>query len=151
MRTLAATIAFVLALGVGIAVAAGLSDDENDYEGRAAGQDTYFGFDLANNGNKVKNITASLHYFCAPGMEGTLLVETDGALKVDEDGKFEGKTGAESKGFVTYKTSGQFGSHGKAAGTIKAKTELEPGVVCQATNDGDWSAKKGRDIDVVPR
>ena len=138
----------LIALSAGNAFAGTPNDDDNDYEGRAEGQHTYFGFDLSANGKRVSGVTALLHYDCGGGKEGNLLIETEGELKVDDEGKFSGKTTGESKLDVTFKTSGKLGANGKAHGTIAAKGILGPDTKCPATNDGDWNAKEGRDIDV---
>ena len=140
----------IAALGTTGALAGPSSnDDENDYEGRVTGEEksTYFGFDVSENGKRVNGITAHLFYRCENGKAGELLVETEGGLRV-EHGEFSGKTTAVSKlDPVTYKTTGSFGDEGKAKGTIEAKGRLSPGITCTARNDGDWKAKRGRDID----
>ena len=147
MRALAATTAFVLAFGVGTAVAGTPNDDDNDYEGRIGGsEETYFGFDLSENGNRVNGITAHVHYKCG-NEEGDLLVETDGGLRVDSDGRFSGKTTGESKVSVTYITSGKLVGDGRARGTLEAKGKFNGDTKCRVPNDGDWNAKEGRDID----
>jgi hypothetical protein len=147
MRSLAAAIAFVLSLSVGIAVAGMPNDDENDYEGRMKkDEETYFGFDLSNDGKTVKGITAHLFYRCESGKKGSITVETKGGLKV-KDGAFEGKTTGESKGLAIYQTAGKLKDEGKANGTLEAKLRLGGGDLCTARNDGEWNAKKGRDID----
>lgn len=148
-RTISMALALVAATA-GIAVAGDLNDDDNDYEGRVnQNEETYFGFDLSPNGKRVSGITAYLHYNCG-GKQGNLIVETDGELKVDEDGKFSGKTKGQSKIDVTYKTTGKLRGGGKARGTIKASGALGD-TKCKSPNDGDWSAKEGRDIDLDTR
>lgn len=151
-RALLAGLAAAFALSAGVAVAGGglPNDDDNDYEGRIEkNEETYFGFDLSNDGKRVSGITAQVHYQCESGKNGTLLVESDGGLKV-KDGKFSGKTSAESKlDPLTYTTSGTLGEDGKAKGTFKAKGFLGGSDPCRADNDGDWKAKEGRDIDVI--
>jgi hypothetical protein len=130
MRKLAGMTAFVLAFGVGAAVAGTHNDDDNDYEGRAAGQNTYFGFDLSPSGKRVSGITAYLHYDCE-GKEGNVLLETKGELKV-KDGEFSGKTTGESKVSATYKTEGKLGQNGRAKGTLKVTGTLGADTKCKA-------------------
>ncbi|MDQ2675980.1 MAG: hypothetical protein M3Y34_04160 [Actinomycetota bacterium] len=148
---LSTALALIVLAGAGVASAGPTSnDDDNDYEGRVEGnQNTYFGFDLSANGNRVNGITASLRYVCESGKSGTLLVESDGGLRVI-DGEFSGKTFAESKLDLTYRTTGQLKPDGMAKGTLKAKGVFGATDKCRAVNDGEWKAKKGRDIDVGP-
>jgi hypothetical protein len=150
MKRIAAVLATFAALGSGVATAGQTNDDDNDYEGRVGGDEqTYFGFDLSPDGDRVKGITAYLHYNCGGSKEGSLLVETEGGLKLDGDRKFSGKTKGESKlDPIVYNVTGKLGSGGKAHGTLKAKGNLGE-ITCRAENDGDWNAKKGRDIDVL--
>ena len=142
-----ATLAAAAALSAATAIAAAPNDDDNDFEGRInKSEETYFGFDLSNNGKKVTGVTAYLRYQCQ-GKGGSLLIETEGELKV-EDGKFSGKTNGESKLDVTYKTEGKLRNDGTAKGTIKATAVFNNTFDCRSPNDGEWRAKEGRDIDV---
>ena len=65
IRWTAAVIAFAVAISAGAALAGGTApfgDDDNDFEGRVEkNEDTYFGFDLKSNGDKVAGISASSH------------------------------------------------------------------------------------------
>ena len=147
-RALFAGIAATVALGTGVATAGLPNDDDNDYEGRIEkNEETYFGFDLSNNGKRVSGITAHVHYNCE-GKQGSLLIETEGELEV-EHGKFSGKTKGESKVDATYITEGRLIDGGKAKGTVEIKGRFGANTKCKATNDGDWRAKQGRDIDVL--
>ena len=142
------TLVAVAALSAATAIAAAPNDDDNDFEGRIdKSEETYFGFDLSNNGKKVTGVTAYLRYQCE-GKSGSLLIETEGELKV-EDGRFSGKTKGESKVDATYKTEGKLSNNGTAKGTIKATGVFENTFDCRSPNDGVWRAKEGRDIDVL--
>ena len=149
-KTAFATLAVLVALGATGAVAGTPNDDDNDYEGWVSGKkdSTYFGFDLSENGRRVNGVTAYLFYRCEGGEAGSLLVESEGGLRVNNDGEFSGTTTGSSKlDPLTYETTGTLLDDGRAKGTIKAKGKLAPGVTCKARNDGDWRAKEGRDID----
>ena len=147
-KALSISLALIAMAGAGVASAGPTSnDDDNDYEGRIDERNkTYFGFDLSANGNRVNGITAFLHYVCEGGKSGNLLLETDGGLRVRDD-EFSGKTSGQNKLDVTYTTTGRLGADGRASGSLKAKGVLEGVAKCRATNDGDWKAKEGRDID----
>jgi hypothetical protein len=143
-RVLAMTVAGVFTLGTGIAFAG----SDNDYEGRVKGtDDTYVGFNLSNDGKKVKKITGYFHFKCNNGKEGSVPARTKGELKV-KDGKFEGKTKGPSKGTMIFETTGKLGKDGKAHGTIEATLKVSDELTCTARNDGEWSAKKGREVEV---
>jgi len=146
-RAFVTAIVSVLAFGAGTAVA-GQPLGENDYEGRVKGEDeTYFGFDLSNDGKTVKKITGYFHFKCNNGKEGSLPARTKGTLKV-KDGKFEGKTKGPSKGTMIFETTGKLGKDGKANGTIEATLKVSEELTCTARDDGEWNAKKGRDVEL---
>jgi hypothetical protein len=163
----AAVIAFAIAISAGTALAGAITpfgDDENDFEGRVErNKDTYFGFDLKSDGDKVAGVSAYLSYRCKDSMDGAALFEAnDGKTLKVKGGEFSGTVegkyratdmrGAEPRSFeFSYDVSGELLDGGKAKGSIESRLRVNfiggDSARCEAKDDGDWKAEKGADID----
>jgi len=167
-RRWTAVTAFVIAISAGTALAGPPSspfgDDENDFEGRVdKNEDTYFGFDLKSNGDKVAGVSAYLSYRCKDAKDGSALFEAnDGKTLKMKGGEFSGTVegkyrsgdmrGGDPKSFeFSYDVSGELLNGGKAKGKIESKLKINftggGSAKCNAKDDGKWKAEKGADLD----
>jgi hypothetical protein len=146
-KVVAGVLVSALLASAGVALA-GDGPAQNDYEGKVEGeQETYVGFDLSKDKKTVKAVGAYFRYKCDNGKGGSLFTEIKKKIEV-KDREFDGKIRGPSKGTMIYEISGKLKKQGKANGEIEATLKLSPGVTCTARDDGEWKAKKGRDVEI---
>jgi hypothetical protein len=148
------------------AIAGAPGPPDNEYEGRAEGDNTtYVGFDVVkrNGQRKVKAVSALLHYECQSGSGGSAFIRAQGGIKVNGEGRFAGTVRSDElptreaarggASGTSYLFKGRLRSEGRAKGRIDANLvfpEDPPrggasGERCYS-GELDWRARRGAEV-----